>query len=107
MNQPRNSYRSGDHWVVSFWLIFDRVGNVRLTRGEPRLDRDERGMAMTVSVPVALFQTPSLRATMTIEAPEPAVPPIDLTAAADALKQSLGCDVEIRIIEPEAEESRP
>jgi hypothetical protein len=95
------SLNRADHWEVGFWLVFDAGGGVRLTRGEPGLGRNERGMAMTVKVPHALFKTPSLRATIAIDAPEPVVPPIDLTAAAAALKQSLGCDVEVRIVEPE------
>lgn len=101
MSRGPFSLKRSDHWEIAFWLIFDSGGGVRLTRAEPGLGRSERGMAMTVKVPHALFRTPALRATMTIEAPEPHVPPIDLTAAAAALKQSLGCDVDVRIIQPE------
>lgn len=93
------SVNRGGHWDISFWLAFNSEGGVRLTRGQPNLGRSERGMQMSVKVPHALFKTPSLRATMTIEAPEPIVPPIDLTAAAEALKQTLGCDIDIKIIE--------
>jgi hypothetical protein len=103
MSRGQFSLNRAEHWDISFWLIFDSSGGVRITRGEPALSRNERGMAMIVKVPHSLFQTPALRATMTIEAPEPHVPPIDLTAAADALKRSLGCDVDVRIIEPEGE----
>ena len=96
------SYDRGKYWEVALWLIFDAYGGARLTRGEPDLKRDERAMSLTVKVPHALFNVPSLRATMTIEAPTPIVPPIDLTAAADALKQSLGFDIDIQVnqIEP-------
>jgi len=96
----QHSINRGSNWDVAFWLVFDSTGGVRLTRGVPSLSRNERGMAMTVKLPHTLFKTPSLRATMTIEAPEPVVPPIDLTAAAEALKQSLGVDVDIRLQEP-------
>jgi hypothetical protein len=96
----QHSIRRQDAWEVGFWLIFDASGGVRLTRGEPDLARDERGMSLTVNVPHALFRTPTLRATMTIDAPEPVVPTIDLTAAAEALKLSLGFDFDIRIQEP-------
>lgn len=85
---------------MSFWLIFDSTGGVRLTRGQPDLSRNERGMSMSVKLPFALFQTPTLRATMTIDAPQPVVPPIDLTAAAEALKASLGVDIDVRINDP-------
>jgi hypothetical protein len=88
-----------DHWEMALWLIFDNTGGVRLTRGEPDVGRNERAMAVTVNVPHALFKAPALRATMTIEAPEPVVPPIDLTTAAAALKQALGFDFDIRVQE--------
>jgi hypothetical protein len=94
------SVRRQDHWEVSLWLIFDNTGGVRMTRGEPDVSRNERAMAVAVNVPHALFRAPALRATMTIEAPEPIVPPIDLTAAASALKQSLGFDFDVRIEAP-------
>jgi hypothetical protein len=82
---------------VPLWLIFDVRGNVRLTRGEPDLARSERAMQMTVTVPLALFKTPTISASLTIDAPEMAVPQIDLTAAAEALKSVVGCDVHVRL----------
>lgn len=94
------SVNRGDHWDISCWLIFDSGGGVRLTRGQPDLSRNERGMKLEVKLPHALFKTPMLQASMVIEAQEPIVPPIDLSAAASALKMSLGCDVDIRIVEP-------
>lgn len=97
------SLQRADHWDISFWLIFDDRGGVRLTRGEPGTRRNERGMQMKVKLPHALFRVPSLRADIEITAPEPTVPPIDLTAAADALKAALGCDIDVRVIPPEGE----
>jgi hypothetical protein len=94
----KNSIRRGDYYEVGFWLVFDSTGGIRLTRGEPPLGRNERAMALTVNVPHTLFKTPSLRATINIEAPEPMVPPIDLTAAAAALKQAIGCDVDMQVL---------
>jgi hypothetical protein len=105
VSRQQHSVRREDHWNISFWLIFDNLGGVRLTRGEPQLDRFERAMAMVVNVPYALFKTPSLRASLTIAAPEPVIPPIDLTAAAEALKQSLGCDIDVRVVQPEEPQS--
>jgi len=98
----RYSVDRGKHHEVAFWLIFDAWGGVRLTRGEPDLKRDERAMSMIVNVPHALFNAPALRASVTIEAPEPVVPPINVTAAAEALKQSLGFAFDVRIQEPVA-----
>ncbi len=97
------SARRADHWEVSFWLIFDSAGGVRSTRGEPQLGRAERAMSMTVKVPHSLFNVPSLRATIDIQSVEPSVPPIDLTAAADALKGALGVDIDLRVNVPESD----
>lgn len=94
------SIARNDHWEVGFWLIFSADGGVRLTRGMPDTGRSERAMQLTVKVPHALFNMPTLRATIDIQAPEPNVPPIDLTAASDALRSALGCDVDVRIVEP-------
>lgn len=82
--------------VVPFWLTFDARGNVKLTRTEPDLSRNERAMQMTVAVPLALFKTPTISATMTIAAPDMAVPQIDIVAAAEALKGVVGCDIDVR-----------
>ena len=101
----QHSFKRADQWELGFWLIFDNLGGVRITRGEPACARNERAMSMTVNVPHALFATPSLRATMTIEAPTPIIPPIDLTAAAEALKQSLGFDIDIQVNQIEGTES--
>jgi hypothetical protein len=98
-----HSLRRADHWEVSFWLVFDSAGGVRSVRGQPALERNERGMAMTVKVPHSLFSVPSLRATIDIQSVEPSVPPIDLTAAADALRGALGVDIDLRIHTQESE----
>ena len=91
--------------IVPLWLIFDARGNVRLTRGEPGLARDERAMQMTVTVPQALFKTPTISASLTIDAPAMAVPEIDVIAAAEALKGVVGCDVHVRVDADEPLES--
>lgn len=91
------SVKREKHWEISFWLIFDAWGAVRLTRGQPDCNRGERAMSVTVNVPYALFNVPSLKATMTIDTPEPLIPPIDLSAASEALKKVIGFDVDIKV----------
>lgn len=95
----KKSYRSGETLIVPLWLIFDSGGGVRMTRLQPGLAADERAMQLEVKLPIALFRTPQLKASIEIEHQEPTVPPIDLTAATDALKTALGCDVEVRVVE--------
>jgi hypothetical protein len=98
----RNSIRRATHWEIGLWLIFSDQGDVRLTRTTPGLNRNERAMALTVNIPHTLFQQPTLRATIAIDAPDASVPTIDLTAASEALRASLGVDVDVRIAENEA-----
>ena len=94
------SYDRGDHWDVAFWLAFDAWGSVRLSRGEPDLKRGERAMSITAKVPHSLFSKPTLRATLNIEAPAPQDQVIDFTAAAVALKEALGVDIDVRVEQP-------
>ncbi len=101
MSRGPFSLRRQDHWEVAFWLAFDITGGVRLTRSQPSLDRDERGMSVTVKVPHALFSTPQLRATIAIDAPTAPAMVIDATAAAEALRQAIGCDIDLTIHHPE------
>lgn len=90
----------GDHIEYNFWLIFGSDGSIRLTRGQPDTGRSERGMACSATIPRNLFKTPELRAAITIDGD--AVPSftIDVKAAAEALRQVVGCDVDLRITPP-------
>lgn len=86
----RNEYR--------FWLTFSGDGQVTLTRGEPRVDRNQRAVAMTATLPVSLFKTPSLRASLTINHRQDDAIDFDVQAASDALSLALGVDVDMRVI---------
>ena len=65
---------------------------------EPKLARTERAMYVEVLLPKALWQTPSLRATVSIEDPGVMPVKIDVQAASDALKTAIGLDVDLKII---------
>jgi hypothetical protein len=92
---------SGDTLNMSFWLAFDRHGYLRLSRGEPSLAANERAIAMSAQVPLSLFRTPNLSGTLTITAPEHSPPVIDVSAAEDALKAVIGCDVVLSVRDAE------
>ena len=94
--------RQKGNFRYHFWLIFNYDGGMRMTRREPDVSRNERGMKLTATLPVALFSAPTLRADITVEAPPAGVPPIDTTAANEALKGALGVDIDLRI-EPAGE----
>lgn len=94
------SFNRGTFNEVSFWLIFDAWGGVRLTRGEPELGRGERGMSITAKLPHALFNVPTLKASLDVQASDMVLPVFDLKAASEALKQSLGVDIDLQIRPP-------
>lgn len=91
------SYDRGTFNEIAFWLIFDARGGVRMARGEPDLKQGERGMSMVAKLPHALFNVPQLRGSLTVQAPETGPIQIDTTAAAEALKQAIGVDIDLRV----------
>lgn len=95
----RYSFDRGDHMEVGFHLIFNRSGDVRLTRGQPGMASDERSMAVNLKVPHALFKVPVLSAQIAISEPTGGAPEIDITAAEEALSEALGARVEITVKE--------
>jgi hypothetical protein len=97
MRYGRSSTVKDGNVIVPLWLIFDATGTVRMTRGEPDVSRSERAMQLTVTVPLSLFKTPTIAATLTIDAPVAAIPQIDVTAAAEALRGVIGCDIDVRV----------
>lgn len=96
----QHSRRVGDHLVYGLHLIFDADGGARMTRGQPDLGRNERAVSLEVKLPLAMFRTPSLRATLTVDAPDQAAA-INVEAAGEALRGALGVDIDITVREPE------
>jgi hypothetical protein len=86
--------------VFHFWLTLYPDGDMKLSRGEPSVERTGRKMKMELRVPKAVFQTPELKATVTIADPGDTTYKIDAEAAAEALRASLGVDVDVRVIPP-------
>jgi hypothetical protein len=97
----RHSVVRSDYIEASLHLVFKANGDVRMTRGQPDLSRDERALALTAKIPSALFRTPTLQAKLTIDAPEMPVPVIDVYAAQEALRGVVGCDVEVVVRDAE------
>lgn len=95
----RHSVVRSDQIEAALFLIFKANGDVRMTRGQPDLSRDERALALTAKIPVALFRTPTLQATLTIDTPETPAPTIDVHAASEALRGVVGCDVDVVVRE--------
>lgn len=81
-----------------FWLVFGSDGSVSSSRMEPGVGRGQRAIKCTAVLPLALFETPELRATITVAAPVAGPILIDTVAAAEALKTALGVDVGIKVV---------
>lgn len=94
----RHSGQTEKDISYSFWLAFDDLGAVTLTRAKPNLGRSERGMQLTVTLPKALFQTPELSASIKVDSPVGTPLKIDATAAAEALSKSLGMPVDLVVV---------
>lgn len=98
----RMTMRRGNDLHFSFWLIFGSDGTMRMTRSKPSTSHHERTMAMEAVLPLALFRTPELKGRIAVADPGTEPIEINLEAAADALRQTLGVDVELHVKHPEA-----
>lgn len=112
------SYGHEDAGVIAldFWLIVTRgepkrgwpghryAPSARVVANEPSLGRNERAIKLAINLPVAIFETPSLRASINIEKPNEAVS-IDVAGVAEAVRSAIGMDVDIRVVEPEDSEN--
>lgn len=97
------SRANGKHvLLLDFWLTIGRgQGNsdrpsVKATAGYPSLARNERAINMKMELPIALFEAPSLSASITVESPAQAVT-INAETVAEAVRQVIGMDVDIQI----------
>lgn len=94
---------------ASFYLIFCKgrrswTLRVRLATRSPSLRPGEVPVYVSVSLPDALFEKPTLRATITVD--DVQVPPARITADVQAniveqLRQALGVDVKLVVEVPE------
>jgi hypothetical protein len=91
---------------LDFWLTIGRnsgyshTPSVKVTAGYPSLARNERALNLKIKLPLALFETPSLSATIKVDSPSQAVH-IDAETIAEAVRQSIGMDVDIQVVRPE------
>lgn len=82
-----------DHLEFALWLIFDREGSVRLVRSNPALSRTERAVSLTAKMPKSLWETPSLRAELTVA--DNGQTTVDIQAVAEAVRLAIGVDIDI------------
>ncbi|MGH6730016.1 MAG: hypothetical protein ACREBK_07665 [Sphingomicrobium sp.] len=88
--------------ILDFYLIVGRGTNnsqrpsVRVGASYPSLSRNERAINLKIKLPLALFETPPITATITVAEPDGAAS-IDLTAVAESVRQAIGMDVDIQV----------
>lgn len=95
-------YSGNPNLTFHFWLVFSSDGSMRMSRTEPSCGRDEHRMKLDATLPKSLWKTPSLSAQIVMS--DPGTPPIniDISAAQEALRQTLGVDIDLRVIPAEA-----
>ena len=92
--------------LLDFWLTVGRgTGSsdrpsVKVTAGYPALSRNERALNLKVELPIALFESPTLSASIKVDHPEHAIS-INATTIAEAVRQAIGMDVDISVVTPE------
>lgn len=93
--------------ILDFWLTIGRGEgmsdrpSVRVNAAYPNLARNERTINLKMQLPIALFQSATLRARINVDAPEQVVT-IDADTIAEAVRSVIGMDVDIQIAEPAA-----
>lgn len=97
------SRANGKHVILlDFWLTIARGDgpagrpSVRATAGYPSLSRNERAINLKMELPIALFEAPSLSASITVDSPAQAVT-INAETVAEAVRQVIGMDIDIQI----------
>ncbi|OCP01324.1 MULTISPECIES: hypothetical protein [unclassified Ensifer] len=95
--RARSSSIRRDQIEYGFWLVFGDDGSMRFSRSEPKTGRGERAMKCGATLPIALFRTPELRATIAISEGIPASYEINVEAAGEALRHALGVDIDLQV----------
>lgn len=97
MGNPRASFIGRDMIQYTMQLVFDDAGGARMTRLAGKLAENERAMQLTVELPKSIFKRPALTAAIKVEPHEVSIPPVDLTAVQDALRDAFGAEVLLTI----------
>jgi len=93
--------------IIQKYLVIKSNGSAKVVEREPRLERNEISLRLSLEIPNALFERPRLEATMKI--PTEAIPKIKITPTVSdnvekLIRQSTGLNMHVTVIEHEAEE---
>lgn len=99
----KNVSMHSDTMIVSVYLAVDSSGGTRISVNPPALKPNEIKVALNLKIPKAIFKKPSLEATL--EIPEGAgmgvITPKIQQQIKDAVYQSVGMELSVRVKEPE------
>lgn len=95
------SVNNGKAWRWGFWLVFDGAGTSqpRVASREPSLKRNERAVYLEVTLPKALWEIPTLKASIVVDSPEASASVIDVAAVNEAVRKATGLDFDIQVVE--------
>lgn len=92
---------------VEFWVVVNSSGSVHTRKTKPDLSYNEVAVQIDLSLPDALFDKPQLKAELVVKEDQVTTYPVDATVTQDikdAVKQTTGMDLSIRIVEQDEEE---
>jgi hypothetical protein len=72
--------------------------SVRITAGPPALKRNERAINLRMKLPAALFETPTIQATINVAADQPRIE-LNAEAISEAVRGAIGMDVELQVVD--------
>ena len=75
---------------------------VRVTAGAPNLKRNERAINLKMNLPLALFEQPTIQATINVDADQPQIR-IDAEAISEAVRGAIGMDVDLQVVDQHGE----
>lgn len=99
-------YYAGDLYLICKAKHRRRPLTFRVTTRTPTLAADEVAIMVSVKLPSALFTRPSLRANVSVPETSVAGPTIDSTVVdniREVLRQQLGADITLAVVEPTKE----
>ena len=89
------------HLRYDVWLALSSDGSVNLTKNPPALAPNERRMQLRIEVPASVFETPELKATVSMNGHPPEVVPAEIEADVAKALESAGMAVRVSVNEAE------
>ena len=89
------------HLRYEVWLALSSDGSVSLTKNPPGLAPNERRMQLRIEVPASVFDTPELKATVSMNGQPQEVIPAEIEADVARALESAGMAVNVSVTESE------